>query len=565
MTSFDRLRTALSRLPLAASGAARRFAEDPERAKALARRYEIPGLRRMNAESRRDQRASSVATGVDGAAGADELGFWSAVARDDFDEAVRVAGTDPLRCAAVARLGGCLNEAKRQGVALAKSLPSRQERRRAARVVALATRELAELAPVTFGRSTGTLGQTPGRILHVVTNALPEVQAGYTIRTDHIVRAQLAAGLDPHVVTRPGFPVLQGHLVSQSEVQVHGVPYHRILPALAPSRRPESALRQHVAELTKLVQVLQPQVLHAATGFANGQAALRVRDLTGTRVVYEVRGFLEDSWASRHGGAAAETTDRYQLARARETDVMLAADAVVTLGEAMRAEIISRGVAPERVVLVPNGVDEHFLAPLVDKEQVRRRLGIPAAELVVGLISTLYSHEGVLTLIRAASILRDQDVDVRLVIVGSGPDAAAMHTLVDELRLADRLTAPGQVPVGAVRDWFDALDVFALPRIDSRVTRLVTPLKPVESMARGVPVVASDLPALAEVIGADERGILVSPDDPAALAQGLADLLDDRLRLALGSAAREWVAGCRTWAYATRAYSGAYSGTADEL
>jgi len=401
--------------------------------------------------------------------------------------------------------------------------------------------------------------------LHVVTNALPEVQAGYTIRTDHIVRAQLAAGLDPHVVTRPGFPVLQGHLVAAKKVHVHAVPYHRILPALAPSRRPEAALRQHVAELTKLVHVLQPQVLHAATGFANGQAALRVRDLTGTRVIYEVRGFLEDSWASRHGGAAAESTDRYVLARDRETDVMLAADAVVTLGEAMRAEIISRGVAPERVVLVPNGVDEHFLAPLVDKEQVRRRLGIPAAELVVGLISTLYPHEGVLTLIRAAAILRDQDVDVRLVIVGSGPDAAAMHTLVDELRLGDRLTAPGQVPVSEVRDWFDALDVFALPRIDSRVTRLVTPLKPIESMARGVPVVASDLPALAEVIGSGERGILVAPDDPAALAQGLAELLDDRLHTALGSAAREWVAGCRTWAYATRAYSGAYSGTADEL
>jgi glycosyltransferase involved in cell wall biosynthesis len=261
----------------------------------------------------------------------------------------------------------------------------------------------------------------------------------------------------------------------------------------------------------------------------------------------------------------AESTDRYVLARARETDVMLAADAVVTLGESMRAEIISRGVAPERVVLVPNGVDNHFLAPVADKEQVRRHLGIPAAELVVGLISTLFPHEGVLTLVRAAAILRDQGVDVRLVIVGSGPDEAAMHTLVDELRLADRLTAPGQVPVGEVRDWFDALDIFALPRIDSRVTRLVTPLKPVESMARGVPVVASDLPALAELIGSGDRGVLVAPDDPQALARGLSELVDDRRRSALGSAAREWVAGCRTWAYAAEAYSGAYSGIADEL
>ena len=565
MTLFNRFRTALTRLPLATSGAARRFAEDPERAKALVRRYEIPGLRRVSRESRGNGQDPFVVTGADGAAGANERRFWSAVAHDDFDLALSSVGTDPLRSAALMRLGGRLNESVQRGAVLAKSLPSRQERRRAARVAANATRELAELAPVGFVRTHGSLGPTPGRILHVVTNALPEVQAGYTIRTDHIVRAQLAAGLNPHVVTRPGFPVLQGHLIAANQVQVHGVPYHRILPALAPSRRPDVALRQYVDELTNLVRILQPQVLHAATGFANGQASLGVRDITGTRVVYEVRGFLEDSWASRHGGVAAESTDRYVLARARETEVMLAADAVVTLGEAMRAEIISRGVAPERVVLVPNGVDEDFLAPVADKEQVRRRLGIPAAELVVGLISTLYPHEGVLTLVRAAAILRDQGVDIRLVIVGSGPDGAAMHTLVDELRLADRLTAPGQVPVSEVRDWYDALDVFALPRIDSRVTRLVTPLKPVESMARGVPVVASDLPALAELIGQGDRGVLVAPDDPQALARGLSELIDDRRRAALGSAAREWVAGCRTWAYATEAYSGAYSGTADEL
>ena len=552
-------------MPLATSGAVRRFADDPERAKALARRYEIHGLRGIRRKSRWEASAALVATGADELAATDERQFWSAVAHDDFDRAARWSGTDPLRSAALARLGGRLTEALRLGAALAKSLPSRRERQRASRVAAIATHELAEFAPVEFVSTRGSLGKTPGRILHIVTNALPEVQAGYTIRTDHIVRAQLAEGLDPHVVTRPGFPVLQGHLVAAKEVQVHAVPYHRILPALAPSRRSEIALRQHVDELTKLVRVLQPQVLHAATGFANGQAALRVRDITGTRVVYEVRGFLEDSWASRHGGVAAETTDRYVLARDRETDVMLAADAVVTLGAAMRAEIVSRGVAPERVVLVPNGVDEHFLAPLVDKEQVRRRLGIPAAELVVGLISTLYPHEGVLTLLRAAAILRDQGVDVRVVVVGAGSDSGAMHALVDELRLADRLTAPGQVPVSEIRDWFDALDVFALPRIDSRVTRLVSPLKPVESMARGVPVVASDLPALAELIGSGERGVLVTPDDPAALAKGLAELIDDRLRAGLGSAAREWVAGCRTWAYATRAYSGAYSGTADEL
>jgi glycosyltransferase involved in cell wall biosynthesis len=143
---------------------------------------------------------------------------------------------------------------------------------------------------------------------------------------------------------------------------------------------------------------------------------------------------------------------------------------------------------------------------------------------------------------------------VHVLLVGDGPDRAALRAHSDALGLAAQLTLPGRVPPDQALAAHAALDIFVVPRTDARVTRLVTPLKPVEAMALGRPVVASHLPALAELLGAG-TGLLVPPDDPAALAKALAELRDDpALRQRLGSAGRELVAASRTWERISRTY-----------
>ena len=79
--------------------------------------------------------------------------------------------------------------------------------------------------------------RVPGRVLHLVTDALPVTSAGYTIRTHEIALAQREAGLDPHVATRCGYPVTQGRLDGRRLVVLDGVPYHRLLPWRMPGRR----------------------------------------------------------------------------------------------------------------------------------------------------------------------------------------------------------------------------------------------------------------------------------------------------------------------------------------
>jgi glycosyltransferase involved in cell wall biosynthesis len=405
-----------------------------------------------------------------------------------------------------------------------------------------------------------------GRVLHIVTDALPSTSAGYTVRTQEIALAQRAAGLDPHVVTRIGFPVTAGTIDGRHLVRVDGVPYHRLLPWIMPGRA-DTIATHHLKAAAKLTRELTPAVLHAASNYSNALIALALRDGDPAHlpVVYEVRGFWEDTWLSRHAATAVgelRESDRYQRSRALETHCMKAADLVVTLGEAMRDEIVARGVDEGKVEIVPNGVSGDFLREPPDATQLRKDLGIKDGEHVVGLVSSLVAHEGIGTLLEAVKILNDRVGDggtrTRALIVGDGPERAALERQAATLGLDAIFT--GRVPMARVRDYHAVLDVFVVPRTPDRVCQLVTPLKPVEAMASGLAVVVSAVRALAEIVHDKATGMQVPPQDAQALADVLKQLLDaPELRKQLGDNARDWVARDRTWEHNAARYRAAYA------
>jgi glycosyltransferase involved in cell wall biosynthesis len=403
-------------------------------------------------------------------------------------------------------------------------------------------------------------GRPPGasRVLHIVTDALPSTSAGYTVRTQEIAVAQLAASLEPHVVTRIGFPVTAGAIDGRRLVTVDGVPYHRLLPWIMPGRM-DTIAETHLRHAARLVRGLRPAVLHAASNYSNALIALALRDATRIPVVYEVRGFWEDTWLSRHAAAPGlSDSDRYRLSRALETHCMRAADLVVTLGEAMREEIVGRGVAEDKVIIVPNGVSDEFLRPLPDIARLRKDLGIADGEHVVGLVSSLVAHEGIGTLLEAVKILGDQGIRTRALIVGDGPERGALQRQAAALGLDAIFT--GRVPMARVREYHAVLDVFVVPRTRDRVCQLVTPLKPVEAMASGLPVVVSSVRALGEIVKDKVTGMQVPPQDAAALADCLQELLaSPQFRKMLGDNARAWVARDRTWAHNAARYRDAYA------
>ncbi|WP_232831927.1 glycosyltransferase family 4 protein [Nocardiopsis sp. FIRDI 009] len=395
------------------------------------------------------------------------------------------------------------------------------------------------------------------RVLHLVTNALPHTNAGYTQRTHRIAVAQRDAGMDVHVVTRAGYPLTKGIADPRTLVRVDGIGYHRLLPWTAPADPPsELAAGLRLAE--PLVEALRPNVLHAASNHHNARLALELGRRHGLPVVYEVRGFLEESWLSRD--PSRNVSDAfYQAERASETECMLAADLVVTLGEAMREDIEARGVPRERLLVVPNAVDASFLDPLPPPEGVREALGIGADEYVVGTTTSCFGYEGLDVLLDAVALMHQRGEGVHALVVGDGPELPALRARAEAAGLAGAAHFPGRVPAGDVRRYHAALDVFVVPRRDERVCRVVTPLKPVEAMAGGLPVVASALPALREIVEPGVTGELIPAGESAGLADVLTELAYSReKRMSYGLAGRKRISADRTWAEAAYRYNQAY-------
>jgi PEP-CTERM/exosortase A-associated glycosyltransferase len=386
-----------------------------------------------------------------------------------------------------------------------------------------------------------------GRVLHLLNNSLPHVVAGYTVRTHRIAQAQRAVGLDPLMVTRAGFPVLQGVFDAAPSDDVDGITYYR-LPAEGLARRGPAALIQaNVERLAPLVERHRPAVLQPTSPYDNPRAALALGAATGIPVVYEVRGFLEQTWRSRHGDAAADT-DRYQMTRAIEGWCMRHADRVVTLGAAMKADIVARGADPNHVWVIPNAVDPDDFSPQPTDPRLRADLGFAGTDVVLGYVSSLVSYEGVTHLLDAIAILRSRHRRVRGLIVGDGAERVALEQRSARLGLGDVVRFTGRVPITAVKRYYAQIDVFVVPRTNDQVSRTVTPLKPLEAMALERAVVTSDVPALREIIQPGETGLVFTAEDAGDLAAVVEPLLDDRpARDRLGKAAREWVIAERTW------------------
>jgi glycosyltransferase involved in cell wall biosynthesis len=388
--------------------------------------------------------------------------------------------------------------------------------------------------------------------MHIVTKALPEVQVGYTLRTHGIAEAQAAGGYDVHVATRLGFPVDIGVLGGPDWLTRNSVTYHRLQPAGGLPSSAGPRLDQGIPALHRLVTKVRPDVLHAHSKHDNAQVTLAVGRRVGLPVVYEARGFLEETWRTLGGDV---DSDRYKMSRDAETWCMQQADLVVALSETMRSEITGRGVDPDHVFVVPNAVSETFLRSDTDRVASRRLLGISETAFVAGVVSTLNDYEGVDTLIAALRLVGRPDA--HLLVVGDGPSAAELRK--SSVDITGQVTFTGRVPHADVAAHYAAIDVFCVPRRRTPVTELVPPLKPLEALAMGIPILVSDLPPLTELLADSHAGWAVAAEDPEAWANQI-DWLHGHLdeRREKGGQGRSWVSHKRTWAVLARTYERLY-------
>ena len=377
-----------------------------------------------------------------------------------------------------------------------------------------------------------------GRSLVLLETSLPQVRSGYTYRARTVLRAQRAAGIEPVALTRLGFPFNRG-LESPPEQEVDGVVHHRSgLPGVQryTSVPVPEQLETNVRWAATVAREHRPEGIVATTPHLNALVGLSLRRALGVPVVYAVRGFPEMTWAVREGGGESEV---YGLRRIAETRCMREADLVTTLSETMRRHIVSRGIAPEKVLVLPHAVDTTEFAPKRRDRELAASLGLGDRK-VVGYISSLVAYEGVETLLDALALARREDPGVAGLVVGDGDLLPALEARATRLGLDRHVVFTGRVDSNEITRYYSLIDVFVCPRDDHEVTRYVTPLKPFEAMAAGSCLVVSDLPALREAVRDGECGALFPAGDADALAATIRALLDDPgRRRELAAAARE--------------------------
>lgn len=381
------------------------------------------------------------------------------------------------------------------------------------------------------------------RILHILDHGLP-LQSGYTFRTRAILKAQMARGFAVAAVTGPR----HGDFSAASET-VDGIDFHRTA-APKPWPSPFGELREISAfarRISQVVREFQPDILHAHSPVLDAMAARRASRRYHVPLLYEIRAFWEDAAVGNESGV--EGSWRYRATRALETRMVNKADGVAVICEGLRSDLVSRGVNPARIMVSPNGVDMTlFGAPLPYDGSLADQMGITGDE-VIGFIGSFYAYEGLADLIAAMPRLVSARPRIKLVLVGGGPCEAALRAQAAASDVADHIHFVGRVPHQEVDRYYSVIDVLVYPRKRMRLTDLVTPLKPLEAMAQGRLVAASDVGGHRELIRDGDTGTLFAPDDPKAMARAISSLFADReIWPARRARARAFVEAERNWA-----------------
>ena len=237
----------------------------------------------------------------------------------------------------------------------------------------------------------------------------------------------------------------------------------------------------------------------------------------------------------------------YRLAAGLETEAASVASRVIALTDALKAELVRRGVDPEKISVVPNGVDTSRFRPMSRDASLARDLGI-GNETVIGYVGSIVDYEGLGLLVEAAARLSEERSDFVVLIVGDGAEYENLKTQVHLLGIDRFFRFVGRVPHNQVEKYYSIVDITPFPRLSVPVCEMVSPLKPFEAMAMGKVVVASDVAAMAEIVSDGTTGLLHRKNDASSLTDALRRVMDDiRLRTDLSERGRSWVDAERRW------------------
>jgi PEP-CTERM/exosortase A-associated glycosyltransferase len=394
------------------------------------------------------------------------------------------------------------------------------------------------------------------KILHVMNDSVPLV-GGYTSRSRSIVTHQKRIGIKPFVVTS----VRQG-ITAASVEKYDGITYFR---TNWPGR---SILKKtHLLNLSKELYLFYrsirkaaasvlPDIIHAHSPVLCAIPALVAARRLDVPLIYEIRAFWED--AAVDSKKFTPKSIQYRLIRLLETIICRYVDRVVPISLSMKEDLAARGIPEKKIFVVPNGVDGQTFQSKPKNPTLAARLGLNG-KTVLGYLGTFYDFEGIDDLIRAFALLRSQEKEIALLLIGGGEMENAIRNQVEQLE-DPGVVLMGKVPPETVPDYYALMDMVIYPRKRTRITEMTTPLKPLEAMALGKPVICSAVGGLKELVGPG-NGLFFPPGNDQELIHCCKRLMHDpALGARLAVLGRKRALEERNWSHIVGKYLSVYDG-----
>ncbi|WP_445672765.1 glycosyltransferase [Pseudomonas inefficax] len=409
-----------------------------------------------------------------------------------------------------------------------------------------------------FPATRPTPDYTPGNsVLYLLHNSLPYNSGGYATRTHGLLKGIKADGrYVAHAVSRPGFPTDSKQHISSKLPDV--IPMEDVVDEIRylrcdqKTRKSSLTLTEYVdnfaEQLVTYAKANQVKVIHAASNYPNGLAAVKAARQAGIKSVYEVRGLWEITRMSRQ--PEWEHTEQYAFSAKMEAEACIHADAVITITKALKDLMVERGVDPAKIIVAPNCAHTHLFEPDAPKDsEMSANLGITSDEVVIGYVGSIVNYEGLDDLMRAVAMLRDRGVkNFKFLLVGDGAVLPQLKLMIEELNLHEIVICTGRVPHADVPRYYSLIDIAPFPRKPYLVCETVSPLKPFEALASGKAILVSSCAALTEIIEDGYNGLVFEKGNVEAFCDQLQRMIEDsELRKRLGRQGREWVCRERDW------------------
>jgi PEP-CTERM/exosortase A-associated glycosyltransferase len=391
------------------------------------------------------------------------------------------------------------------------------------------------------------------KILHILDHYKPHF-SGYVFRTSYILKYQKELGLEPIILTSPKHGDITAPLEEIDEMRVYRTSQNNFGNiSFIKENRLMRALQTRIEEV---VEKERPDIIHAHSPSLNGIPSVKVARKYDIPIVYEVRAFWED--AAVDHGSFKDGSLKYWLSKTIETALLNRVDAIFTICDGLRKEMIARGIINENITVIPNCVDPEIFAPREYDQELADKYGLKE-KLVLGFIGSFYHYEGLDILIDSFSRVSQSNNNIQLILVGDGPEKEQLYKKVERHGLLDDVIFTGKIPHEQITRYYSLMDILIYPRKKMRLTEFVTPLKPLEAMAMEKVVVGSDVGGMKELISHNENGFLFKAGDIQSLQNLLSEIMRDTKHfIDISKAGKETILNKHLWGAAVEKYLTTY-------